>query len=201
MARAQGERLEPPQLEEVFWQSARDGQVTVLTAHEADRRYLLEVFEIIAEAREDLRRWQLELPASQLVIHPDLSSYQVVTQQPWYVAATANRTESRIDMQRARVLVERGSLRLTLRHELFHLAQPEGLPRYVAEGLAMHFAGEHPQAPAWMGPLPQLERVLASPRDQQELTQAMARANAEVALALQRMPVSCLLFTDESCPQ
>ncbi len=185
---------------EIVWQPASDGHVTVLTTHEADRRYLLDIFEIVATARGDLKSWQLELPATTLVIHPDLTSYQITTEQPWYVAAIANQTDQRIDMQRARVLAERGSLQFTLRHELFHLAQPPKLPRYIAEGLAMHFAGERPQAGAWQGPLAQLERILAAPQSQQELNQAMARAYAEVANNLQHAPVSCLLFADDTCP-
>lgn len=187
-------------LDTTRWQAATDRYVVIYTASEADRRYLLDIFEIIADARDDLQTWQLELPASHLIIHPDLASYQTATGQAWYVAAIADRAELRIDMQRARVLSERGSLQLTLRHELFHVAQPEGLARYLAEGLAMHFSGEQPQARVWQGPLAQLERILAAPRSQQELNQAMARAYAEVANDLQRVPVTCLLFADDTCP-
>ena len=81
----------------------------------------------------------------------------------------------------------------TLRHELFHLAQPANLERHVAEGLAMHFARESPQAPLWQGHLEHLDTVLAQPTSQRELQQAMARAHAEVAALLRREPVAVLL--------
>ena len=112
-----------------------------------------------------------------LVIHPDLRSCIRATRLPWFVLAAANRNRNRIDTQRPRVLQERGGLERTLRHELFHLAQPEGWPRWKVEGMAMRFAGEEPTAP----PLEavgetELEHLLASPPDPQTLRRAMATA-------------------------
>ena len=175
------------------WQEATDGVVTVRTASNADRAYLPEVFAIIQQARRDLRGWGLALEPLTIVIHPALTNYQAATGMPWYVAAVADTHARRLDMQRVRVLAERGSLTATLRHELFHLAQPAGLERYVAEGLAMHFAHETPQAPPLLGQLEHLNTVLAQPANQHELQQAMARAHAEVAARLRREPAAALL--------
>lgn len=180
------------------WQAATDGVVTVRTASEADRAYLPEVFAVIQQARRDLRAWGLTLEPLTVVIHPDLASYQTATGMPWYVAAVADIQSRQLDMQRVRVLAERDSLVATLRHELFHLAQPANLERHVAEGLAMHFARESPQAPLWQGHLEHLDTVLAQPTSQRELQQAMARAHAEVAALLRREPVAVLLRRYES---
>lgn len=175
------------------WHEATDGTVTVRTASEADRAYLSEVFAITERARRDLRAWGLTLAPLTVVIHPDIASYQAATDMPWYIAAVANTHNRQLDMQRVRVLVERGSLTATLRHELFHLAQPAGLPRYIAEGLAMHFAAETPQAAPWQGRLEHLNTRLAQPASQRELQQAMARAHAEVALLLRQESAATLL--------
>jgi hypothetical protein len=180
------------------WQDATDGVVTVRTASEADRAYLPEIFAIIQQARRDLGAWGLTLTPFTVVIHPDITSYQTATEMPWYVAAVADTQAQRLDMQRARVLAERGSLVATLRHELFHLAQPEQLERYVAEGLAMHFARETPQAAPLSGELGDLNAILAQPASQRELQQAMARAHAEVAMLLRREPAATLLRRYES---
>ena len=50
-----------------------------------------------------------------------------------------------IRMQRLSALAGRGLLPLTVRHEAFHTAQPAGLPRWLAEGLARTFSGEAAQ--------------------------------------------------------
>jgi hypothetical protein len=168
------------------WQDVTDGSVTVRTARHADRAYLLEVFAVSQQAKRDLRAWGLTLAPLTLVIHPDIASYQAATGMPWYLAAVADTNTRQLDMQRAGVLAERGSLEVTLRHELFHLAQPEGLARYLAEGLAMHFAGETPQATPWQGRPERLNTILADPANQQELQQAMARAYLEVSVLLRR---------------
>lgn len=175
------------------WQEATDGVVKVHTASDADRAYLPEIFAILQQARRDLRGWGLTLTPLTIVIHPDMTSYQTATGMPWYVAAVADIQSRQLDMQRARVLTERGSLVATLRHELFHLAQPAGLERYVAEGLAMHFARETPQAAPWQGSLANLDTVLAQPASQHELQQAMARAYLEVTELLRHEPAAALL--------
>jgi len=160
------------------WKTAHAPGFVVQVATNADERHLREVFAILQKTRRDLKAAGYPLPSRvRVVIHPNLRSYIRATGLPWFVVAAANRSRNQIDTQRLRVLLERGSLERTLRHELFHLAQPEGWPRWKAEGRAMRFAGEEPTAP----PLEaigeaELERLLASPPDPQTLRRAMATA-------------------------
>lgn len=165
------------------WSEASDGVFTVRTASVEDARALPQVYDILQQARLELRRdWGLAVPeAVTVVVHPDLVSYQEATGMPWYVAALADREAQQIHTQRLRVLLERRSLETTLRHELFHLAQPEDWPRWRAEGSAMLFAGETPQAP----PLPglsdeALDALLAAPPSREWLLRAMATAYQRV---------------------
>lgn len=114
-------------------------------ASSADRQLLPQVFEILQKARRDLTLAGLNLPQTvTIVIHPDLKSYTSITKIPWFIIAVSNREKNRIDTQRLWILIDRGSLERTLRHELFHLAQPEGWARWKAEGAAMRFAGDKP---------------------------------------------------------
>jgi hypothetical protein len=50
--------------------------------------------------------------------------------------------------QRLTALAQAGRLPATVRHEAFHTAQPPGLPRWLAEGLARVFSGEAGSDPA-----------------------------------------------------
>lgn len=158
---------------------ASDGSVTVITYSAADAADLPRLFAAVQQARRDLRReWGWRLPgAITIVVHPDLGSYSAATGMPWYVAGTADRAERRIDLQRLRVLRERHSLEPTLRHELFHLAQPNDWPRWRAEGAAMLFAGESPQAAPFAEiSEAQLDALLAAAPDRETLARAAATA-------------------------
>jgi hypothetical protein len=74
-------------------------------------------------------------------------------------------------------LLERNSLEKTLRHELFHLAQPADWPRWLAEGSAMIFAGETPGVePLSNVSEGQLDVLLASVNSSEELARATATA-------------------------
>ena len=173
------------------WQRAEDGFFIVYTAAEADAHPLPQVFAILQQARRDLgRHWQLPLSAEvSLYIHPNLDSFTHTTGLPWYVAGVADRRTQRIDVQRLRVLLERHSLQATLRHELFHLAQPEDWPRWRAEGSAMIFAGERPRAE----PLPdlsdaELDALLAEAMQMQLLERAAATAYWRTRAYLRAQP-------------
>jgi hypothetical protein len=66
------------------------------------------------------------------------------TGQPWWAAAATK--GNRIELQPLRLLKQRGVLFTTLRHELAHavidaLSHNRG-PRWLAEGFAIHLAGE-----------------------------------------------------------
>ncbi|MDZ7704636.1 MAG: hypothetical protein U5L04_09175 [Trueperaceae bacterium] len=158
---------------------ASDGHVTVITYSADDDADLPRLFAAVRQARRDLRRdWGWRLPGGvTIVVHPDLGSYSAATGMPWYVAGTADRAEQRIDLQRLRVLRERHSLEPTLRHELFHLAQPDNWPRWRAEGAAMLFAGETPQAAPFADiSAAQLDDLLAAAPDREALARAAATA-------------------------
>ena len=158
---------------------ATDGKFVVITSSKVEAAYLPEVFTILQEADRELRQlWKLNLPEKvTIVIHPTLSSFITVNQVPWYVAGIANVETGQIDVQRLKVLAERDSLKRTLRHELFHLAQSEEWSRWLAEGLAMHFAGDRLLASPIEGISEEvLNKLLAEPTSQKALYGAMATA-------------------------
>ncbi len=164
------------------WQEATDGFFRVETASAADAERLEHVFDVLEQAAKDLKDSGLPLPDAVTVrVHPTLESFQADTGLPWFVAALADRETNTLHTQRLRVLLERQSLETTLRHELFHLAQPADWPRWRAEGAAMRFAGEQPRAQ----PLPglsdeQLDALLAAPPSADVLARAVATAYARV---------------------
>lgn len=165
------------------WQTAKSPGFAVRTASGTDRALLPQVFGILRKARRDLVLAGLNLPQSvTVVIHPDLKSYTSTTRVPWFVIAISNREKSRIDTQRLRILLERGSLGRTFRHELFHLAQPANWPRWKAEGSAMRFAGDQPTAEPFANiSETELDKLLANPPDAQTLARATATTYARVS--------------------
>ncbi len=160
------------------WQTTRAPGFVLQTASAEDARHLSEVFGILQRTRRDLIVAGYHPPALvRVVVHPNLKSYTTATRLPWFVLSAANRIKNQIDSQRLRVLLERKSLERTLRHELFHLAQPEGWPRWKAEGMAMRFAGDQPSArPLENISEAELERLLTNPPNQETLNRAMATA-------------------------
>lgn len=160
------------------WQQHTDGFFTVETVAVADQQHLKQVFEILQQAKKDLLRQNLQLLNSvTLRVHPNLDSFVTSLNLPWYIAAISNRETSTIQTQRLEVLITRNSLTKTLRHELFHLAQAPDWPRWKAEGKAMLFAGELPQAEPLAGVSEaRLEELLASPTSREMLQRAVATA-------------------------
>ncbi|MGL4611503.1 MAG: hypothetical protein ACRCYY_17785 [Trueperaceae bacterium] len=160
------------------WSSTTDGFFTVQTASRADATYLKEVFEILQETKRDLRSEGLSLPESVTVqIHPNLDSYTTTTELPWCVLSLADRETSTIHTQRLRILLERQTLNITLRHELFHLAQPDDWPRWRAEGEAMKFSGERTQGEPFEDVTEEeLNNSLANPDSRETLQRAAATA-------------------------
>ena len=173
------------------WQRATDGRFWVETASPADAARLEQVFEILDEAAKDLERdWGLRLPEAVTVrVHPTLESFTGETGAPWFVAALADKRSALLHTQRLRVLLERRSLEATLRHELFHLAQPGDWPRWRAEGAALHFADERLQAqPLTNLSDAQLDALLASPPSPEVLARAVATAYARVQTCCKLAP-------------
>ena len=160
------------------WKQSTDDYFTVLTASSEDERYLPEVFSVLQKAKADLKRKGYVLAGTvTLTIHPSLESFQESSKMPWFVAATSDRDDNLIQVQRLQVLKERSSLTITLRHELFHLAQPLDWSRWHAEGEAMLFAGEQPTAEPFRDiSEEELEAQLRQPGSTDSFYRAMATA-------------------------
>jgi hypothetical protein len=160
------------------WTVAKAPNFRVYVASAQDRRYLPQVFAVLRKARAQLLEKGFALGEVSLFVHPNLASY-TARYKP-YMLAVAQRSQSQIHTQRLWVVVERAGLERTLRHELFHLAQPADWPRWKAEGSAMRFAGELPKARPLKVDEPTLNRLLANPPDALTLNRAMATAYAWV---------------------
>jgi SpoIID/LytB domain protein len=111
----------------------------------AERSRLDETRRLAAAELGDLSAW-LGRPAPRtldLVFHPTVEAYTRATGQPWWTAGAARAT--RIDLLPRGVLVQRGVLQSTLRHEIAHVLSDDVLadrPLWVREGLAAYLAGE-----------------------------------------------------------
>lgn len=126
--------------------TVREGRLTVTLSDPRDRAHLGAVFGAWREAGRDLRALGLSVPEVQLRAASSADDFARQTGEPWFVAAV---TRGRvIQTQRLGALAARGTLPLTLRHEAFHAAQPPGLSRWLAEGLARLFSGEAARDPA-----------------------------------------------------
>lgn len=150
------------------WQEQKAGIVTVYTSAAAEQAALPGITAALVEAQAELlNRHGLRLCAAATVyIHSDLDSFMAATGAPWHVIAMASPPGCRIDMQRSAILQLHGGIRYNLRHELYHLAQPDGLERWRAEAEAELFAGGRPKGPPLDGLTPGLlDALLASPPD------------------------------------
>ncbi|MFN2513133.1 MAG: SpoIID/LytB domain-containing protein [Pyrinomonadaceae bacterium] len=120
-----------------------------------DVEYVLQVSE---SNRADLIRRvatggvPFHLPTVELFINESTGDFVGRTGQPPWVAAATRR--NRIELQPLEVLVSRRILETTIRHELVHSvieAIGDGrAPRWLAEGLALHIAGEGPKVARYL---------------------------------------------------
>jgi len=146
---------------------------------QVDARQLERARQRLDAALADLRRrlaeaalaWPLQ-KTIHLYLHETTSEFIRETGHSGWATGVA--TRDRIDLQPLSLLERRGELTPTLRHELAHVAierlATTPPPRWLAEGLALHFAG---QGPRLLSSLPrrsipplsldQLEAGLASP--------------------------------------
>jgi hypothetical protein len=116
------------------------GLLTVTLHNPRDKSFLQAVFSEFQKARADLKAIGLEVKPVRLEAFQSADAFAHATKEPAFVAAsTRGRT---IRTQRLGALKARGLLGFTVRHEVFHTAQPASLPRWLAEGLARHFSGE-----------------------------------------------------------
>lgn len=105
-----------------------------------------------------LRRLQIaglghpNLPATNVTMYAATAGFVAATGQPGWVAAVT--TNKEIHVQPAAVLRRRRLLETTLRHEYTHVViaaiQRRPTPRWLAEGLAAHMAGEGPLLNAYL---------------------------------------------------
>ena len=109
------------------------------------------------------------------------------TGQPWWAAAATK--GNRIELQPTGVLKRRGVLETTLRHELVHALIDSishgRASRWLAEGMALYFAGEGPMilryAPQAKLTAAEIEQKLAHPATADEMRTAYAAAYREVS--------------------
>jgi len=127
-----------------------------------------------------------EPAAIDVIIHETTQAFVAATDQPWWVAAVTR--GRRIELQPLNTLRRRGVLTTTLRHEYAH-AVIESLgrgrtPRWLAEGLAAHFAGEGAGLARFEGKiklsLEEIEQRLARPASAQEMRALYAAAYHKV---------------------
>ncbi len=118
-------------------------------------------------------------------VYPTLDAYRDATGEPGFVAAsTRGRT---IRLQPEERLRAKGAVDATLLHEMLHVLveEKEGnrLPLWFVEGLVVTLGGENVGPAAWT---PQVERVLASPRDETQLRAAYAASAGRVRELISR---------------
>ena len=121
-------------------QSVTRAGLTVIYRDPADRAQLARVFQVWEWAGQDLKARGLTLPPTTLTAARNASDFATLTGYPAHIAAVT--LKGKIYTQRLAALQSKNLLPYTLRHEVFHLAQPPDLPRWLAEGLARMFSGE-----------------------------------------------------------
>jgi hypothetical protein len=118
----------------------KSGLLTVTIHDPRDKAHLKMVFGTFQKAQADLEALGLEVKAVRLEAFENAAGFAKATGEPFFVAAST--LDQTILTQRLGALQARGLLSFTIRHEVFHTAQPASLPRWLAEGLARHFSGE-----------------------------------------------------------
>ncbi|HXU35674.1 MAG TPA: SpoIID/LytB domain-containing protein [Blastocatellia bacterium] len=136
----------------------------------------------------------LSLPDSavEVVIHETTQDFIAATGQSWWVAGSTHGRQ--IELQPLALLRRRRILASTLRHEYTHAAieaiGQRRAPRWLAEGLAIAFAGEGPSLLRVKPPrrlsLDELERRLARPRSALEMRSLYASAYVAVRELIQK---------------
>lgn len=166
------------QASDSYWQLHLVGDIG-LRHSDLTPRQLLQLERALFLAQEDLARdSQLKLcEGAVITVHPTLASYEEASGADWFQLAMADRSSCTIELQRLLVTQQHGGVEHTLRHELFHLAQPDGWERWRAEGEAQRFAGERPTATPLMNVSEaELNQLLAAPPSNVLHLQAMATA-------------------------
>jgi hypothetical protein len=157
------------------------------------------VLRTLEAAHEDMHRRlnaaSLKLPGASrfdVIIHGTTQDFTAATGQPWFAAGVTR--GHRIQLQPLSVLRRRRILTSTLRHEYAHSvieAIGEGhTPRWLAEGLAIHFAGEAAMLTRFESrnriSLDELESKLERPASAGEMRALYAAASREVRALIQK---------------
>ncbi|GHF32591.1 hypothetical protein HNQ07_000382 [Deinococcus metalli] len=116
------------------------GTLTVTYRDARDRAQLPLVFRTWEAAASDLTALGLTVRPVRIDVAADAPDFTRRTGEPASIAASTR--GQTIVTQRLSALATRGILAGTIRHEGFHTAQPPGLARWLAEGLARIFSGE-----------------------------------------------------------
>jgi stage II sporulation protein D len=134
----------------------------------------------LAAASINLTQSQL----TQVILHNATTDFVTATGQPAWVAAVAR--GNTIHLQPLTTLRKRGVVNTTLRHEFVHAAlerlSNKRAPRWLSEGLAIHFAGEGRFYAAVKETVTkdELDKRLANPATPQETRVLYAAAYREV---------------------
>ncbi len=156
-----------------------------------DRREIERLFGILRSMRSSLvsrvavAGLRPQIPSLEIFFNDTTGNFVGRTgQPPWAAAATK---DHRIELQPLATLKRRGVLETTLKHELVHVlvdALGPNAPRWLAEGLAINFAGEGPLVtryqPRQKMTLQEIEHRLQNPRSADDMKAAYAAAYNEV---------------------
>ena len=166
------------------WQQLGSEDVELFTTRpDRDRALLPLATRLMHEAEESTGL--VYSGVAKLKVYPTVAAFRDATGEPgWVAASTRGRT---IRLEPTDVLRDAGTLESTLRHELLHIlveshAKP-GTPLWYREGLVLYLA--QPDAVArtstTFDSTAALEKALKAPASEQELRQAYAAAQAQVA--------------------
>jgi hypothetical protein len=158
-----------------------------------ERREVESVLRTLEEARADVQHrtaaaalHQAEQSPLDVLIHDTTGDFVAATGQPWWAAAVTH--DNLIELQPLEILRSRGVLNQTLRHEYAHTIIDQlshgRAPRWLAEGLAAHIAGEGAmlaqEKVTEQLTVEELERRLSHPGSPEEMHELYAAAYREV---------------------
>ena len=165
----------------------RHGSLSVNYVDAQDSQQLGTVFRAWDAAAIDLKRFGLPVPA-RVRIEASGNAAQFAGRTGEAAGIAAITRGATIYTQRLGALAARGTLPITIRHEAFHTAQPPGLPRWLAEGLARTFSGESSRDPAGVTGLETLSESALNAalegRQPGKLAQAYVEATRRAAVKL-----------------
>jgi SpoIID/LytB domain protein len=164
-----------------------------------DHKLAENILNILESTRADLLRRVSasglsinQFPSLDVFVNDTTGNFVGRTGQPWWAAAAIK--GNHIELQPLAVLQRRGVLAATLRHELVHAAIDSlshgRAPRWLAEGMALYFAGEGTQLARYLprsnAPAEEIEKRLERARTAAEMRAAYAAAYLEVRNLIKR---------------